>query len=92
MLAHVSCISRGGQDPDTEPSHGVQGRGQENDKRRTRPGHKSPATEFRGTAKRMTRGAQEEDKTRTQSPATEFRGTASECDQLSFCISYIGYL
>ena len=33
--------------------------------------------------------SQENDKTRTQSPATEFRGTASECDQLSFCISYI---
>ena len=36
----------------TQPSHGVQGRGQDKEKRRTRPGHRarpqSPATEFTG--------------------------------------------
>ena len=85
------------QSRDTEPSHRVQGRGQDKDMRRTRPGHRagpqSPATEFRGAATR-TRGGhragpqsparqgQEEDKARTQSPATEFRGAASECGQL----------
>ena len=49
-----------------EPSHRVQGRGQEEDKRRTRPGHRagpqSPTTELRG---------QEEDKAWTQSRVTE---------------------
>ena len=47
------CVKRGA----TEPSHRVdrvQGRGQEEDKRRTRPSHRaqpqSPATEFRGAA------------------------------------------
>ena len=49
--------TRGGQGPATEPSHRVdrvQGRGQEEDKRRTRPSHRaqpqSSATEFRGAA------------------------------------------
>ena len=51
----------------TEPSHRVQGRGQDKDKRRTRPGHRagpqSPATELLYT--RRTRGG--------QGPATELR-------------------
>ena len=42
--------TRGGQDPDTEPGHRVQGRGQDKDKWRTRPGHRAgpqgPAIEF----------------------------------------------
>ena len=67
---HSSPVSRA-----TETSHRVQGRGQDKDKRRTRPGHRagpqSPATEFRGAAKTRTRGGQEEDKAQPQSPATE---------------------
>ena len=54
----------------TETSHRIQGRGQDKDKRRTRPGHRagpqSPATEFRGAAKTRTRGGQEEDKAQPQ--------------------------
>ena len=47
-------------------------------------GGQDPATEFRGAAKRRTKGGQEEDKRRTQSRATEFRGVASEYGQLFF--------
>ena len=43
-LNSVNSVARGGQGLDTEPSHRVdrvQGRGQEEDKRRTRPGHRA---------------------------------------------------
>ena len=45
---------RGGQGPDTEPYHTAQsqnaGRGQDKEKRRTKPGHRAQPTEFRGAA------------------------------------------
>ena len=65
--SHSSPVSRA-----TETSHRVQGRGQDKDKRRTRPGHRagpqSPATEFRGAAETRAREGQEEDKAQPQSP------------------------
>ena len=62
--------TRGGQGPATEPSHRVdrvQGRGQEEDKRRTRPSHRVDRVQGRGQDKdkRRTRPShrgQEEDK------------------------------
>ena len=68
--SHSSPVSRA-----TETSHRVQGRGQDKDKRRTRPGHRagpqSPATEFRGAAETRAREGQEEDKAQPQSPTTQ---------------------
>ena len=58
----------------TEPSHRVQGRGQDKDKRRTRPGHRA------GPQSCCILGGQEGDKAQPQSPATElteFRGAAT---------------
>ena len=75
--------TRGGQGPATEPSHGVgrvQGRDQEEDKRRTRPSHTRPSpsgmTAAAGLSMCLTEPGH---RAQPQSPATElteFRGTA----------------
>ena len=68
---HSSPVSRA-----TETSHRVQGRGQDKDKRRTRPGHRAQPQRRRtrggqGPATEVSHRGQEEDKAWTQSPATE---------------------
>ena len=62
---HSSPVSRA-----TETSHRVQGRGQEEDKRRTRPGHRAQPQ----SSGAQPRQGQEEDKAQPQSPAQRTRG------------------